>query len=164
MEGIVITEDMLVTWHKRLLNLVIDTAVVYALFFILGVVAELLFYFGYEGFSIWFYEMDGITDRVFTTLVMVLYLFTMEVTTQRSIGKFITDTIVIAEDGTKPEPKKIMVRALCRIIGIEALSFLKAKPRGWHDTASDTYVVDAKKYKQALNLKTSFEEIGTETI
>lgn len=164
MEGIVITDDMLVPWHKRLLNLVIDTAVVYALFFILGVIAEVLSYFDYPAFSIWFYEMDGVTDRLFSVLATVIYLFAMEVTTQRSIGKFITGTMVIAEDGTKPEPKKIMVRALCRIIGIEALSFLKAKPRGWHDSAADTYVVDTKKYKEALNLKASFEEIGIEKI
>jgi len=164
MEGIIITEDMLVTWHKRLLNLLIDVAVIAIIFFLLGMVSVLIAYLGYNGFYIWITEMDSLTDRIFTTLVMVLYLFVMEVTTQRSVGKFITGTIVVAEDGSKPEPKKIMVRALCRIIGIEALSFLKQKPRGWHDSASDTYVVDTKKYKKALNLKTSFEEIGTEII
>jgi uncharacterized RDD family membrane protein YckC len=157
---VVIDEAMMVPWYKRLLNLIIDICVVYFVFMLLGLFAGVLAAFGSEGFLNWFTEMDGLTDRLVTTLVMVIYLFAMEVTTQRSVGKFITGTIVVSEDGTKPEPRKIMVRALCRIIGLEALTFIREKPRGWHDSAADTYVVDVKKYREALNVKNSFDEIG----
>ncbi len=111
---------------------------------------------------LWFDELDGLTDRLVTTLVMITYLFIMEVLTQRSVGKFITGTIVVSEDGTKPEARSIMIRALCRIIGFEALTFLGSTPRGWHDSASGTYVVDAKKYKEALESRQSFDQIGLE--
>lgn len=159
---VVIDDSMMVPWYKRLLNLIIDIAAVYVIFLLLGLFAGILAAFGFEGFLNWFVTIDGFTDRVLTTLVMVLYLFVMEVTTQRSLGKFITGTIVVAEDGSKPEARKIMVRALCRIIGLEAFTFLKEKPRGWHDGAADTYVVDVKKYREALNVKNSFDEIGVD--
>ncbi|MFD2602189.1 RDD family protein [Flavobacterium suzhouense] len=161
---VAISPDMFVTWHKRLLNLIIDAATIYLIFVVLGVFAVLFSLLGFDGLSIWLTEMDGFTDRVITTLVMVLYLFTMEVLTQRTFGKYITGTMVVMEDGSKPEPRSIIIRALCRILTIEALSFIGSYPRGWHDSASGTYVVDAKKYKAALELKNSFDEIGANQI
>lgn len=155
-----IDADMLVKWHKRLLNLIIDIVAIIAILFIIGIFGGLLSLLGYDGMMIWFSEMNPVTERIFTTAIMVIYLFTMENFTQRTVGKYITGTMVVSEDGSKPEPRKILVRALCRIIGLEVLTFISDTPRGWHDTASDTYVVDAKKYKAALELQNSFEEIG----
>src|SRR5690606_1079137 len=106
----------------------------------------------------------GLTDRVVTTLVFVLYMFLMENFTQRSLGKFITGTMVVSEKGGKPSVKSFVTRALCRIIWLEMLSFIGAFPRGWHDTASNTYVVDRKKYMEALKTKNSINEIGSESV
>lgn len=157
-----LSPTMFVQWHKRLLTLVIDIAMLCVIVIILGVIAGILALMGYDGFALWFDEMDGLTDRVFTITIFVVYLFTMELLTQRTVGKYITGTMVVSEDGSKPEPRSIMIRALCRIISFEAFSFLGSYPRGWHDSASGTYVVDAKKYKEALNVKSSFEQIGLE--
>jgi len=155
---------MLVPWYKRLLNLLIDVAAVILIFLFIGVVGVLASLLGSDAILIWFEQMDTNTDRIITTLVMVVYLFVTELLTQRSLGKLITGTIVVMEDGSKPTTKAILVRALCRILSIEALSFIRKVPRGWHDTASDTYVVDAKKYKAALQIKRSFDEIGSTQI
>lgn len=160
--GVAISPAMFVPWYKRLLNFVIDILVVCLIFIILGAIAGILSLFGYNGFALWFDKLDGLTDRLVTTLVMVIYLFVIEVFTQRSVGKFITGTIVVSEDGTKPEARSIMIRNLCRIISFEALTFLGSTPRGWHDSASGTYVVDAKKYKEALESRQSFDLIGLE--
>lgn len=127
---------------------------------IIGFIGGILSVLGYDGLLNWFDEMDGLTDRIFTALIMVIYLFTMEVTTQRTVGKYITGTMVVMDNGSKPEPRAIILRALCRVLTIEALSFIRQVPRGWHDTASGTYVVDAKKYKAACEVKTAFNEIG----
>ncbi|PZR23632.1 MAG: hypothetical protein DI539_02365 [Flavobacterium psychrophilum] len=159
-----ISPEMFVTWHKRLLNLMIDVIAIIVIFLIMGFIFGVLSVFGIQGPLLWLSEMDGLTDRVFTTFVMVAYLFTMEVLTQRTLGKYVTGTMVVMEDGSKPEARAIIIRALCRIIGLEALTFLGAYPRGWHDNASGTYVVDAKKYKEALAVRNSFEEIGAEQI
>jgi len=160
--GVAISPAMFVPWYKMLLNFVIDILVVCLIFIILGAIAGILSLFGYNGFALWFDKLDGLTDRLVTTLVMVIYLFVIEVFTQRSVGKFITGTIVVSEDGTKPEARSIMIRNLCRIISFEALTFLGSTPRGWHDSASGTYVVDAKKYKEALESRQSFDQIGLE--
>lgn len=163
MENITVKIDstMLVSWHKRLLNLVVDVIAVMAIFVVIGLIGVVLSLLGYDGLLLWFDEMDGTTDRIVTTLVMSAYVFTMEVFTQRTVGKYVTGTMVVLENGSKPTTKAILTRALCRIIGLEAFSFISKVPRGWHDTASNTYVVDARKYKKALELKNSFDEIGT---
>jgi len=161
---VVIDATMMVPWHKRLLNLFIDICAICVIFLLMGLIAGIFAAFGYYGMLNWITNLDGLTDRIFTTFVMVMYLFIMEVSTQRTVGKFITGTMVVTEDGSKPEARNIIIRAFCRVLGIEAFSFLSAYPRGWHDSASDTYVVDAKKYKQALEVQNSFDEIGTEQI
>lgn len=157
---VTIDDSMLVSWNWRLLNLIIDLVVVIFIFFFIGIIGFIFSMFGNDAMLDWMANMDGLTDRVFTTFVMVVYLFVMEFYTQRTVGKFVTGTMVVMEDGTRPEARAIMVRALCRIIGFEAFSFLRSKPRGWHDSAANTYVVDAKKYKQALELNQSFKQIG----
>lgn len=157
---VTLSPDMFVSWQKRLINLIVDFAVLILIILLLGVIAGLLSLMGFDGFLLWFSNLDSFTDRVFTITVMVAYLFTMEILTQRTVGKYITGTMVVMEDGSKPEARAIIIRALCRIISFEAFSFLGAYPRGWHDNASGTYVVDAKKYKEALRIKNSFDEIG----
>lgn len=161
-DSVAIDKTMLVTWHKRLLNLVIDIVAMVVLLVLMGLVAGILSIFGFDGPLLWIEQIDGFEDRLITTLLMVIYLFTMEVLTQRTVGKYITGTIVVMEDGSKLTAKAAIIRALCRILWLEAFSFFGDKPRGWHDTMSNTFVVDAKKYKAALNLKNSFEEIGLE--
>ena len=161
-QPVAITHDLMVSWQKRLLNLLIDLAVVILLFVLIGIVGLLMSLAGNAALLNWMVSLDGTTDRLLTTAVMVLYLFITELCTGgRTVGKYITGTIVVMDDGTKLTPKGAAIRALCRILWFEALSFFGQKPRGWHDTASDTYVVDARKYRAAQQLHNSFEEIGT---
>lgn len=150
----------MVAWYIRLLNLVIDVAAILCIIFIIGVISGLLALAGYDGLMNWFDDMDGLTDRIFTTVIMVIYLFTMEIFTQRTLGKFITGTMVVMEDGTKPTLKSVITRALCRIFWLEAITFIASVPRGWHDRASDTYVVDVKKYNAETQRQNSLHEIG----
>lgn len=153
--------DLEVKWFIRLANYAIDVIIVLFLMFLSGIVASLLTYAGIYGPSDFFNEMSNGMDRLITAIYLFLYYSIMEITTQRSIGKYITGTIVITEDGSKPEPRSILGRSLCRLFWIEALSFISAFPRGWHDSASGTYVVNAKKYNEATRLKNMLSEIGT---
>lgn len=161
---IAIDQTMLVPWYKRLLNLVIDVAIVCIIYVMMGFVAVFLLFMEYPAMYNWFTTMDKLTDRFVATLVFVLYLFIMESITQRSVGKFITGTMVVSENGYKPSPRSFIIRALCRILWLEIFSFLSKTPRGWHDSASATYVVDRKKYMEALTAKNSINEIGSESV
>jgi hypothetical protein len=67
---------------------------------------------------------------------------------------------VVDENGNKPEYQTIMIRSLCRLIPFDALSFLGATSRGWHDSISRTYVVQKNLLEEKKELFNSFEEIG----
>ena len=59
-------------------------------------------------------------------------------------GKFITRTIVVKDDGQKPDLKTIIIRTFCRLIPFDQFSFLIGF-EGWHDRFSETIVVKRKK-------------------
>jgi len=58
-----------------------------------------------------------------------------------TIGKLITGTRVVDNDGNKPSAWSIVIRTASRLIPFEAFSFLSSDKRGWHDTISDTFVI-----------------------
>jgi len=156
-----ITDEVLATRWQRFANYLIDLIIQYILGFIIGVTVTILEAMGIGSGGRWLATMNFFQQFVFGAVVLVLYYFTMEVFTQRSIGKFITGTKVITDEGDKPDSAFIIRRTLSRLIPFEAFSFFGSVGTGWHDTISRTVVVDAKKYKVALNLKNSFEEIGS---
>lgn len=73
---------------------------------------------------------------------LLAYYITFESMFGKTIGKMVTNTKVVMMDGTKPTLQKIVFRSLARIIPFEAFSLLSPNPRGWHDTLSDTIVID----------------------
>ncbi len=131
-------------WGKRLGNFIIDyivssllvgglvlvVAVVWGIF-----VSETLFA-GLDGMNPWI-------DRIVTFALRVgLYYIPLEYFTGKTIGKMITRTKVVTQDGEKPELGEIITRNLTRIFAIEIFSFLSENPIGWHDKAGNTMVVD----------------------
>jgi uncharacterized RDD family membrane protein YckC len=70
------------------------------------------------------------------------YHFLFEYFFSRTPGKFITKTIVVNKYGEKPNLKSLFIRNLCRIIPIDAFSFLFGS--GLHDTISRTNVISSK--------------------
>lgn len=83
--------------------------------------------------------MPTIVSYIISYLIMVGYYFLLESTIQRTVGKFVTDSVVIDVYGNKPSNLAILGRSFARLIPFEALSCLGE--RGWHDTMSNTYVV-----------------------
>jgi uncharacterized RDD family membrane protein YckC len=156
MKTITISQDMLVDRPVRLANMVLDVIAIYIIIFTITFFIALVS----QDFVIWVSTLGDFGYNVMGAVMMLTYYTVIEFTTQRSIGKYITGTIVIMEDGSKPALKAVLIRSLCRLIPFEAFSFFREDSRGWHDTISDTYVVNAKKYKSALELQNSFDEIG----
>ncbi len=88
--------------------------------------------------------IESLDDTVFGVIVMMIYFIPQEMIWGRSLGKLVTGTKVIAEDGTCPSIGQIFGRTLVRFIPFEAFSFLSGNPRGWHDRWSKTKVVSMK--------------------
>lgn len=63
-------------------------------------------------------------------------------------------------DGSKPKFDEILIRALCRLIPLNAFSFLGDLGKGWHDTLSKTYVVDVVKFDSKQSTINNLEQIG----
>jgi uncharacterized RDD family membrane protein YckC len=93
-----------------------------------------------------FYNLDFGLESLRTGLwvsipVSFLYYFIFESATHgRTLGKIITDSIAITQDGTPFTPKHALIRTLCRFIPFEMLSALFAY-LPWHDSLSKTAVV-----------------------
>ena len=81
----------------------------------------------------------------------------------RTIAKYITQTKVVMEDGTTPKASDIVLRSLCRLIPFNVFSFLGAEGRGWHDSISNTYVVDVVKFKAKMDSEIDLELLGKST-
>jgi uncharacterized RDD family membrane protein YckC len=147
----------------RFLNLIIDRIIVYALFMIvglfIGVFAEL---FDSDVLRDFIFDLSNINkyaDILLTTCVYCIYLFCMEYFANgRTIGKFITGTQVINVNGMKPNASEVFLRTVSRLVPFDAFSFLGEN--GWHDTWSDTRVVNVSKYKDLETRTKEIEEIG----
>jgi uncharacterized RDD family membrane protein YckC len=73
-------------------------------------------------------------------LIVMTYYSVLEGLTSRTLGKFITGTYVVTDEGLKPSFPTILGRTLCRFIPFEAFSFLLSSV-GFHDRLSHTRVV-----------------------
>ena len=157
----IISEELLASKWKRFFNHILDLLPQYAIMY--GV-SYLFFYIGeftgnYTLNDFW-NGMSAIEDYIFTYSLFIIYYFVMESLTHRTLGKYVTNTMVVLENGDKPSNKIIFTRTLCRLIPFDGLSFLGTNGKGWHDSLSKTYVVDVEKFEAKYNAVTEIEEIG----
>ncbi|XZE20010.1 RDD family protein [Pirellulaceae bacterium SH449] len=124
----------------RFVNLLIDSAVYYAISFAAGVVIALS---SSEAFLDY---LEKVPNFLLGLPIYFGYYFTLEATTGRTLGKMATGTMVINEQGQPPSPGQVAGRTLCRLIPFEAFSilFASSEPRGWHDSIPKTYVVKSR--------------------
>lgn len=79
-------------------------------------------------------------------LMYFAYYVGMEASTGKTVGKYVTGTQVLTQDGEQPSGGTIFIRTLCRIIPFEPFSLLfNNYARGWHDNWSETRVVKTRK-------------------
>jgi uncharacterized RDD family membrane protein YckC len=129
------------SWKKRLGAYVIDIVFFYLLLFTFYIMLSILSD-DVSRFIDWLSE-HSIADKLFTLLMIIVYFSTCEIFGGRTLGKKIVGTRIVHESGKKPNLLNIIGRNLARAIPLDILSFLgQSKPRGWHDKASDTMVVD----------------------
>ncbi|WP_316635298.1 RDD family protein [uncultured Flavobacterium sp.] len=154
-------EKLLVTGGQRFLNYLLDNIFILALIFLLGVFLALFgSLLGLTGLLSWLDNISDLEGRVLFVVVTIFYYSIMEGLFGRSLAKFITGTIVVDENGIKPSFGAIFKRSLCRIIPFDGLSFLGSSGRGWHDSMSDTYVVNKKALEEEVKIFKEFSLIG----
>ena len=92
-------------------------------------------------YLIGFQEFVENNPFVLSSLVYWSYYTAFEGLLQRSPAKFITKTIVVNWDGTKPKFGTICIRSLSRLIPFEEITFLRKNQWGLHDLISKTSVI-----------------------
>lgn len=132
---------------KRFANLIIDNIVIQiasaGVGFVLGIVFAMMRMDPSGTLSPADEVTLQITGFILGMLTAVGYFILMEGTCQRTLGKFVTGTIVVTAGGARPSFGQIVGRSFARMIPFEAFSFLVGKrPVGWHDSLSGTRVVD----------------------
>ncbi|RQO36813.1 hypothetical protein DBR39_17220 [Chryseobacterium sp. KBW03] len=147
----------------RLANNFLDLIILYVINYLLSIASNLL----YEVTSIeffYFYSNGNIVWQLFIgNFNYCLYYFLMEnYLDGRTVAKYITGSKVISTDGTKPTTKQIIYRSLSRIVPFDGLSFLGVN--GWHDSWSDTRVINIKNYQAEIQAKSEIEALGRKEI
>lgn len=161
----VIEEELLASSGKRFLNYLIDYAFTYAISYGFGLSLPFLINvfdsIGLTGFGFWVYNSGNVTWFFVGIALTIVYYLLAESLFGRSIGKFITGTVVTDVNGLKPNFGTIFKRTLCRFIPFDALSFLgSSRTGGWHDSISNTYVVNKLALEEEKKLFHEFNLIG----
>jgi len=109
------------------------------------------------------YSEIGRLWDIITSLLYFVYMLVMEYFTKgRTLAKYITGTKVITIDAESPTFKEYFIRNISRIVPFDFLSFLGEN--GWHDSWSDTRVINIKEYEAELQRKRDIDEIGSKEI
>lgn len=86
-------------------------------------------------------SLSSLEQYALALVIILVYYNFFEILLARTVGKFITRTIVVDLYGNKPTANDILLRSICRAIPLEFIIFFGPDCRGWHDRLSDTYVV-----------------------
>ena len=155
-----ITPDLHASQGQRLANMFVDTIMFYLFLIIisaiLGIVLALL-----GGMEL----VNRVVDSTFFNILInygtiLLYFIIFEYFLQKTVGKYLSKTIVVTENGEKPTLSQIVKRSFSRFIPFDAFSYLGSDARGWHDTIPNLYVVDEKLLKQKKANFYDFEKLG----
>ncbi len=141
---------------KRFFNAVLDMVFFQSLAFLAG------FAWGIVGIGA---PTPAYISVVLSIAMYLVYFIFFETIFQRTPAKFITGTKVVLMSGAKAGFGSIIIRTLCREIPLDALSFLKRTPVGWHDRISGTLVVPvgySESDVQHINPRTHY--VGTRLI
>ena len=129
---------------KRFANYIIDLLSFYALALSVGLVLVLANPATIDSLND---ESLGfnILDRLITLVLYGLYMFAIETVFKgKSLGKLITGTRAVNEDGTNVSAKAALFRGLSRAVPFNALSALGNPAYPWHDKWTNTYVIDER--------------------
>jgi uncharacterized RDD family membrane protein YckC len=158
----VLDDKLLVSSGARFLHYLIDQIfllfILFGILVVSGIVSAIL---GFARVSVWIGELSDMEWNLMYIFALILYYILTEGLTGRTLAKFITGSIVVDENGEKPDFGTIIKRTFCRIIPFDAFSYLGGA-RGWHDSMSDTYVVSKKGLAENIKTFHEFNLIGIE--
>ena len=134
--------DKMASQGKRFLNYLLDMAFIMIFIFIFTLILGIGLAVVAPSTVSNIGEDNELLVYLISFIAIIIYYTSLEAFTGRSIAKYITKTKVVTELGEKPSIKMIFIRSLCRLIPFEAFSCLFNDGSGWHDSISDTKVIN----------------------
>ncbi|MGN7919389.1 RDD family protein [Lysobacter sp. 22409] len=126
---------------RRFFNYFIDFIACYAIGFVLAFAYVL---FAGEGALAWMEQPNLLRDYAIGVGLMLIYYIPLEGMFGVTVGKLITGTRVVDEQGRPPSWGQVIGRSVARLIPFEPFSVLfsdSRRPAGWHDRLPKTLVV-----------------------
>ena len=155
----ILDEKLLASNGSRFINYILDIVIILVLIFVISLmIAFLANFMGWNDLLYWLGNLSDLEGQLVFVVISIFYYSLSEGLFGRSIGKIVTGTVVVDENGEKPSFGTIFKRTLCRLIPFDGFSFLGS--RGWHDSISDTYVVNKKDLEKEVKLFHEFNLIG----
>ncbi|MFH6998343.1 RDD family protein [Flavobacterium sp. FlaQc-57] len=156
----IVEKKLLASDRDRFINCILDFLSVFITMFVSSLIVIIVGnVFNWDIFSIW--EKFIIDSRYLACLSFLMFnYFVLEWLFGRTMGKLVTGTIVVNKNGLKPDFGVIFIRTLCRLIPLDALSFLGKSEMFWHDSISKTYVVEKKELERDMEIFYSLNLIG----
>ncbi len=146
--GDIITETDLVQagTGKRFANFLIDYLIFLALVFCIGIIWAIVSPETVRALSAGNNTAFSIIDRIISLILYGFFMSVIEAITKgRSVGKFITNTKAVNEDGSNITTSTAFKRGFSRVVPFEVLSAFGSPSYPWHDKWNQTYVIDIKK-------------------
>lgn len=129
---------------KRFLNLIVDSVfyiIVYYFLYLLMVTVLIVSFPHY--LSTLQRDVTELMGMLLNVLLNISFYTLMEYFSGgRSLGKLLTKTKIVTLDGAKPSFNNCLIRSLSRCIPFESFSFFGNVDKGWHDSLSNTRVVE----------------------
>ena len=123
---------------KRLANYFIDLVCFYLFLF-------LVFWLYAVAFGAFHITDAGIGLRVMIIVLYVFYYSASEaIGNGKTIGKMMTQTRAVNEDGTPITGQTAILRSLCRLLPFEPFSAFGNPAHPWHDRLTTTCVIDER--------------------
>jgi uncharacterized RDD family membrane protein YckC len=128
---------------KRFANYIIDAIVFYILIFCLGIFLGLFAPSAIEAMAV--IQQNVFLDWMLSLCLYGAYMFATEAIFKgKTLGKAITGTRAVHEDGSRISVRTALMRGLCRMVPLNALSAFGSPSHPWHDRWTNTYVIDER--------------------
>lgn len=158
-EGSINLEYCRASMNKRFVNYLIDSIVAFVLIFLLGFILEII-----SPGLISESNIGDISGRIIGMVFYGIMMFFIEFASQgKSIGKLITRTRAINEDGSTLSFGNSLIRNFIRAIPFDAFSAFGNPCKPWHDSWSHTMVVDEKLFALQVRKDVFFSELKNQT-
>jgi uncharacterized RDD family membrane protein YckC len=138
--GVDVSQGNLANKKQRFVNFIIDRLATWACEFMVGMAFAIVAVA--SGNDEWVDSLDGGVGILLSIGVTLLYYIVMEAMFGRTLGKLITRTVVVTDDGRPLTVGKAIGRSFARLIPFEPFSTFGLPGNvPWHDRLSGTRVV-----------------------